>query len=637
MPQEPKASPQKWKSLIEYCSPETQRRILIAVLIIVVCALLWQLLFFCLGAYPLLDPDEPRYAEAARQMAVYGNWITPHFNGLIRLEKPPLFYWLAAFSYETFGISEWAARLPSAIFGAFTVILCSLVTGWRASFMRGFKVGIILTTSILFFGIARMSITDMTLTAWLTGAGLSLYLVAHKHARWWLLTGLFMGLALLTKGPVGLAIPLMVLGLYSVLFQRFRQSWLTPWMPVGITLALAIAAPWYVLAYQANGDFFLQSLLWNNVTRYSSVVSGHKQPGWYYLAVLLIGFMPWTPYLPAAIRSLWNKSFWLEASIFKGKALDFDSQTSDMLSGHVNDQSALLRYVVLWAVFVLTFFMVGQTRLPTYILPMFPPLAIALGLLWPVSAKEDEAHYLPEKPLSLPDFPSWWLTSACLSLVLSLGGALFFTTRYQSILHLNGLEASLWSRAIILSAIQFGIFNIGGFICFLRRDKAASLIGFGGAITSLSFLVFGGLMQQMAVSAQQDTMRFLARVDQSPMAIYDLQRPSLTYYGMRNFPRFSSKEGDQLVRWLGEQHDKKKHAFAYVILRKHRIAPLEEQLKASYPTSSVHIQRVEPGPKYNLISVFISAPQVFSLRSNVTPESVASPTSQQTESAPADD
>jgi 4-amino-4-deoxy-L-arabinose transferase-like glycosyltransferase len=592
------------------------------------------LFLYNLGSYPLFDPDEPRYAEASRQIALYGDWITPHFNGLIRLEKPPFFYWLAALSYKAFGISEWSARFPSAILASLTVIFSSLLVSWRNGWLKGILSGLILASSILFLGIGRMSITDMTLTAWLTGAGFSLYLVTHHHRRWWLAAGIFIGLALLTKGPIGLAIPLMVIGLYSLWTKQFRKIFLTPWMPIGLTLSFIIALPWYILAYQANGDFFLQSLFWNNVTRYSSVVSGHKQPGWYYIDVLLIGFMPWTFFLPAAALRIANREFWV--SPFKS----------------INDESrSLLRYCVLWASFVFAFFMLGQTRLPTYILPMFPPLAIAFALLVPTADSENiTQNPLVERiPLSI-SFKAWILGSIA-SCLISLIGSLILITQYSKLLHFNPTQAESSFIWIVIIAVSFMLFNLIALIFFIKRKAVAAIAVSISGIIVMNVGLWGHVIPLIATNAQAETMRFIQKVGPAPLAVYDLQRPSLTYYGKRNFPRFSSLEENRLIQWIQKQATKsssssvsridemasdtrrehrrsasvgqatcanEKHSnkvddchiinygnadiFAYIILRPHRIPTVQARLEKLYPNAIVKINRIETSSKYNLVS-----------------------------------
>jgi len=593
------------------------------------------LFFYALGAYPLFDPDEPRYAEASRQIALYGDWITPHFNGLIRLEKPPFFYWLAALSYKTFGISEWSARFPSGVLAFLTVGMSGLLTHWCNGWKKGLLSGLVLATSILFLGIARMSITDMTLTTWLSGAGFSLYLVAHNHRRWWLAAGAFIGLALLTKGPIGIALPVTVIGLYSLWTRQFRTIFLTRWMPLGLGLACLIAMPWYIWAYQANGDFFLQSLFWNNVTRYSSVVSGHKQPGWYYIAVLLIGFMPWTFFLPAAVMRLLNKRFWvlpldrpltLAPSSARGKEIicsnnvDEEAKYSPLINntplppqrrrnqGWGEDTSSLLRYCILWAGFVFTFFMMGQTRLPTYILPMFPPLAIAFALLIPNSSSTsvDPAE---TQNASARSFKAW-ISGGLLSTLVSVVGSLILISQYSKLLQFSPAQTEESFPCIVIIAVTYMLSNMIALILLIKRQAITAMATSCAGILVISVCLWGQIIPTFAINAQAETMSFLQKVGQAPLAVYDLQRPSLTYYGKRNVPRFSSQEGDLLLQWLQKQTRDPEHIFAYIILREHRIQMLQNQLHKLYPTSTIRIQRIESGSKYNLISILVSHPQL---------------------------
>jgi 4-amino-4-deoxy-L-arabinose transferase-like glycosyltransferase len=316
---------------------------------------IFLLFFYRLGGYPLFDPDEPRYAETARQMIEHGHWITPWFNDAIRLDKPVLFYWMVAGAYRLLGVSEFSARFCSAATATLTVLMTYGFARHVLSRRAGLFSAVILATSLLFVGVGRMAITDMTLTAWMTGATLCLFLTLRRSPGWWAGFGVFAGLGLLTKGPVGLVVPLGIFSIYSLLIvlsgdrDSVRQAWLTRWTPLGPLLALAIALPWYLLAWRENGPIFWDALFLHNVTRYSAVVSGHQQPGWYYAAVLLAGFMPWTPWLPAALARLWRQA-----------RADHRQRVARGDAGY-----RLALYAATWAVFVFLFFSVAQSRLPS--------------------------------------------------------------------------------------------------------------------------------------------------------------------------------------------------------------------------------------------------------------------------------
>ncbi|MGD9581271.1 MAG: ArnT family glycosyltransferase [Vampirovibrionia bacterium] len=209
------------------------------------------LFIFKLWGFSLFDVDEPRYAEAAREMIESNNWITPYFNYVVRFDKPVLFYWLIAFSYKIFGVSEFAARLPSAIM-AFLIVLSVYFFGRKhISRKFGFISSLILLTSLQFIGLARMSITDMTLSAFICFMLLSGFTASKeiglKRTLWWYAFYIFMGLGTLTKGPVVPALAVIVLWPYFILTGQFMEVFRTCRLYTGILIYLLIAAPWYIL------------------------------------------------------------------------------------------------------------------------------------------------------------------------------------------------------------------------------------------------------------------------------------------------------------------------------------------------------------------------------------------------------
>ncbi|MGH9356013.1 MAG: ArnT family glycosyltransferase, partial [Terriglobia bacterium] len=195
------------------------------------------LIFIGLGRLPLLEPDEGRNAEVAREMLLTHDWITPHFNGLAYLDKPTFLFWTIAGSFRAFGINEWTARFPSALAAMATLLLVWLMAARMCGEGTGLRAGIILVTAPLFFGFARFVIFDMALTLWVSVA---LYCFWLNSRRAFASKGLdalafaAMGLATLTKGPVGFLLPLLTLLVYGALAGRMRElkkvHWLTGWL-----------------------------------------------------------------------------------------------------------------------------------------------------------------------------------------------------------------------------------------------------------------------------------------------------------------------------------------------------------------------------------------------------------------------
>ena len=316
--------------------------------------LLW---FLPLGSYRLFNPDEGRYAEIPREMAVSGDWVTPRLNAIKYFEKPPLQYWATAVAYHAFGEHDWSARLWVALTG----FLGLLLTGWIGTRLYGALAGslaaLVQAGALLYLGLARISTLDMGLTATLelALAGLLLLVDRGRSADGTRLGALLLAggvaLAFLSKGLVGILIP----GAVALLYILLRRDWglmlrAKPWWTLS---ALAVlAAPWVVLVEQRNPGFAQFFFIHEHFTRFLTKVHQRYQPPWFFIPVLLLGFMPWTPLLPALVRGSWR----------------------DARSG--NATSTLL---VIWVLFGFVFFSVSDSKLVPYILPLFPALALLLG------------------------------------------------------------------------------------------------------------------------------------------------------------------------------------------------------------------------------------------------------------------
>jgi len=327
------------------------------------------LFFIGLGATGLFDADEPAYAGAAREMLARGDWVTPYFNGQPRFDKPILFYWLILLSYRIFGITEFAVRFWSALAGLGLVVLL-----WRAARRRfgeeaALWTGIAFSANLLTALLARAAVTDMLLTFFVTAAILAgLTAVEKPESRnRWPARGMWaaMALAVLVKGPVGLLIPAMALGGCLVVLREVRAGLrrLFPWE--GPVLFLLIAAPWYVLALSANGWAFIEGfVIKHHLTRYTGVISSHAGPLWFYIPVVLVGFFPWSGFLPAA---LWRA----------GRAAR--RRRAETAGDH------LAVACLCWLAGLFAFFSLAGTKLPSYLFPAFPAMALLVGRVISIS------------------------------------------------------------------------------------------------------------------------------------------------------------------------------------------------------------------------------------------------------------
>lgn len=313
------------------------------VLIIIVAS---AIIFPFLGNVPLLDPDEPVYAETAREMVEFHDFLSPRIYGDFWYDKPPMYYWFIAGAFKIFGVNEFASRFPSAmlaVLGAAVIYIAGRnLIGERGAILAG----LILASSLEYFYLGKAAVTDITLTFFLTAA-----LLAFLHKRYYLFYA-FAALAVVTKGPIGFFFCAAIVGLYIAVtgnWMLLRKIKLFR----GTALFLIIALPWYVLMYHYHGMAFIDTFIgFHNVTRFLQPEHASGEIWYYYIPVLIMGFFPWTAFLGQAVYSS-----------IKDKG----------------PRNGYLVFMVIWAAVVFIFFSISQTKLVSYILPMYPPLAIIVG------------------------------------------------------------------------------------------------------------------------------------------------------------------------------------------------------------------------------------------------------------------
>jgi 4-amino-4-deoxy-L-arabinose transferase-like glycosyltransferase len=279
---------------------------------LILLAVLFITVWFCnLDYRKLIRPDEGRYAEIAREMAVTGDWITPRLNGIKYFEKPPLQYWATAAAYRMFGEHEWTARLWPAITG-FLGILLVLFAG-RSLFgtATGFYASLILASSVGYVASAHFNALDMGLAFFVT-ATLLAYLLAQRpeatplaNRLWTLAAWAAAALAVLSKGLVGIVIPAAVLAIYVVLQRDFARLRGLHW-GMGVTVFLLIAAPWFVLVQLANPEFARFFFVHEHFERFLTAVHRRVEPWWFFFPILAIGLLPWLTLLPQAVTRAWR-------------------------------------------------------------------------------------------------------------------------------------------------------------------------------------------------------------------------------------------------------------------------------------------------------------------------------------------
>jgi 4-amino-4-deoxy-L-arabinose transferase-like glycosyltransferase len=344
--------------------------------------------FWGLGSMGLTDRDEGRNAEAGREMLETGDWISPTFNYEPRYAKPVLVYWLMSASYRVFGVSETAARLPSALFGLGLI----LMTYWFIARLRdpvtALLGALMLLLNFELISLNRMALTDSVLIFFTTLALYAFWLgfeaaERQRHWLWFLYIGMAIGT--LAKGPVGLLVPLVTIALYLTMTTQWTRFWQEGKPLAGLALVAVLALPWYLVMWSIHGSDYAASAQANTVGRFLSPMEGHSFSWFFYVPVLLLGFFPWSGWLPFA----WYQAYrsWREA---RGQGLageDRDnaegppSRLSPLAPDHLSAQR-LEWFAAAWILGTFVFFTLSSTRLPHYIGPLFPAAAILTASYW---------------------------------------------------------------------------------------------------------------------------------------------------------------------------------------------------------------------------------------------------------------
>ncbi|MGC2821589.1 MAG: glycosyltransferase family 39 protein [Candidatus Sulfotelmatobacter sp.] len=324
------------------------------------CAFLF---FYGLGQFGLIGADEPRYAQVAREMLERRDFVTPVLGGQPWLEKPPLYYWQAMAAYRTVGVSDWAARLPSA-FDATLLVLA--VYFFLRRFRRGSEVdgALIVASCAGITGYARAASMDMALAAAFS-VGMLCWWAWHETGKRVFLAAFFgfMALGTLAKGPVAPFLACVVIIVYVSAVGEPRAVLKTIWLP-GILLFCVIALPWYFAVQARNPGFFREFIMEHNLGRFSKNIYHHTEPFWYYLPVTALALVPWIIFVTAAfVRSL--RQWWIGRN-----ATDVSKDTP-------HDRFSI--FLCCWLIVPVIFFSISQSKLPGYILPAIPAGALLLA------------------------------------------------------------------------------------------------------------------------------------------------------------------------------------------------------------------------------------------------------------------
>lgn len=385
------------------------------------------------GVRPLANPDEGRYVEIPREMIVSGDWVSPRLNGVLYFEKPPLFYWMQAVALKIGGIHEPAARFMPALLGLLG-ILATYIAGWKLYDRRtGLFSAIVLGSSLIYFALSQIITLDIAVSVfigcclWCFLIGIQ-YPLSRRRRLWFAAFYAFMGLAVLSKGLIGLVFPAVIIFLWTVLLGKWRDL-SRYYMGMGLLIFLAITVPWHVMAALRNPEFLWFYFVHEHFLRYLSSTHSRVQPFWFFFAFLPLGLLPWVTFLP---QSVW--------AVFQGGWTVTQRRPAKLLC-------------VIWILFILFFFSLSKSKLIPYILSVYFPLSLMIG------------RYLARAWIGSAQFSLRWSLYAYtwLILILTLIFPFVLVRRSEDIT----FQALPWLGALLIVLILSAVL----IHCFTRLDR----------------------------------------------------------------------------------------------------------------------------------------------------------------------
>lgn len=498
----------------------------------------WLAFLWNLGSIGLMDKTEALYVEVAHQIFLTNDWISPHWNGDYFYSYPIGGYWLIALSFKIFGVSEWAARLPVALWAMAVVLLVFYTlryfgttrkkarTDQRQLWMSAWIGAAIVGLNPAWVAWGRTGVSDMFLASGIVLAMLAFFLGYAQPDRpkaqqiWYLAFPVFMAVAVLAKGPIGLILPVLGIGCFLLYLGKFGEVF---WevRPLRTTIIfLTLTLPWYVAATWVDGKIFIDEFIGlSNFQRFTSVVYRHAGPWYFYIMPTVVLMLPWSVYLPLAIARLgfWRRAYWRSSS----------------RSSHLG------LFVFFWFVTIFLFFSAAATKLAGYILPLIPALAIIITLFWSEELSQTERR----------QGKSWFfILSGIVNVVIlmALAVASFYSPTLAGGDSMNPtLEQALLESGLPLKlTFIWGLAGLGA-ICLLCQRRwwrwlwSPNLLGFL-AFLALVFLPLIPLLDAEMQMAFRDLSVLVGQVAQPQEEVFVMgyKRYSAVHYSQRQVKFF---------------------------------------------------------------------------------------------------
>ncbi len=473
--------------------------------LVIAAAIIW---FGNLEYRTLVKPDEGRYAEIPREMVQSGDWVTPRLNDLKYFEKPPLQYWATAVAYEVFGEHQWTSRLWMGLTG-FAGLLWVWFVGLRLYGREAADyAAILLGSSFLYVFMGHGNTLDMGVTFFITLGIFSLMLGQSetdrkKQRNWMLLAWVGMALAVLSKGLMGLILPGTAVLIYCAVQRDLTVLKRMHWLP-GLAIFFLIISPWFYLVMKANPEFFQRFFIYEHYTRFTTKDLGRYQPWYYFVPVLLVGALPWTVLMFDSALRAWRVG----------------SRAKKIFSPE--------RFLLIWAIFIYVFFSLSGSKLSSYLLPMFPALALLMAT---------RLTQIRERVLL-------WQLAPVVPILLVLIGVAANIKKFAS----TPLQAELYP--------QWGVWLVSGFAIFLAGVLLAMLLlKRQRKLMAVIILAFSSLLCAQLAMSGYNTIANERSAKHIAAAIKEYVQPETVFYSVLDYEQtlaFYLKHTFVLVQYQDE-------------------------------------------------------------------------------------
>ncbi len=486
--------------------------------IIVASVISAVMIFYHLGLIALINPDEGRNASIAWEMYQHGNWFVPTYDGLAYLDKPFLFFKFVAFSFSVFGHSAFAARLPSAVFAVGVLLLVMGFCKREFDLRTGALAVTVISTTLLFFGLARYVIFDMTLAFFVCAAILAGYFsessVGNIRRYWSAAAAIAMGFGVLVKGPVGFIVPLLVLGVFNHV-DGTRGAVRRLLCRRNILIMLAIILPWFVAVSWQRPDFPYYGIVRESILRFTTNDFHRWQPFYFYIPVTLVAMLFWSLVLPQTLWKTWRQRDQL------GRAE---------------------RLMIVWAIVVLAFFSVSQSKQPAYILTAVVALSVLVAKRF--------AHALNDRADTLPRIGAAVL--ACITGIVC--ASLIVCHLHPDVFGPQTAPTGLTELRSVIAAA--GVPLIAGFLVIaalsayaaIANDARASLAAFVACPMMMVLMILPPLRSNEQHRTDRELVQNIHHLaPNASVACYLCFPPGMPFYLRRNTTIFTNGNGHEIA------------------------------------------------------------------------------------------